>query len=82
MKRVLIAGLVLVVLGTWLIVLLPGSAAQRTNHGETNIKVQPVRGERVPPITSLELIAGGIALTLAGTHRRRPGSRDRDEPEL
>jgi hypothetical protein len=71
MKRLLFVGSVVVVLGTWLIVLLPGSAAQKTNHGEANIKVRTARSERVPPIASLVLIAGGIALTLAGTHRRR-----------
>ena len=70
MKILLFAGLVVLVLVTWLTVPLPVRVTQTTKHGEADIDVQTPHIERMPRTTSLVLIAGGIALTLAGTHRR------------
>jgi hypothetical protein len=67
MKMLLFAGLLLVVLGVaFLVVPIPHSAAQGIKIGGTNIGVQISHSERLSPIVSGVLIAGGIALTVAG----------------
>jgi hypothetical protein len=64
----LFAGLLLVVLGiASLVVPIPRSETQGIKVGDTNIGVQTSHSERVSPIISAVLIAGGIALAIAGT---------------
>ena len=67
MKILLFAGLLLVVLGiASLVVPIPRSESQGIKVGDTNIGVQTSHSERVSPIISAVLIAGGIALAIAG----------------
>jgi hypothetical protein len=71
MKTFLFAGLLLVVLGiASLVVPIPRSETQGIKVGDTNIGVQTSRSERVSPIISAVLIAGGIALAIAGARTR------------
>jgi hypothetical protein len=72
MKILLWSGLLLVVLGiASLVVPVPRTETQGIKVGDTNIGVQTSHSERVSPIISVVLIAGGIALTVAGA--RTPG---------
>jgi hypothetical protein len=67
MKIMLFAGLLLVVLGiASLVVPIPRSETQGIKVGDANIGVQTSHSERVSPIISAVLIAGGIALAIAG----------------
>jgi len=67
MRILLFAGLLLVVLGiASLVVPIPRSETQGIKVGNTNIGVQTSHSERVSPIISAVLIAGGIALAIAG----------------
>jgi hypothetical protein len=67
MKILLFAGLLSVVLGlASLFVPIPRSETQGIKIGDANIGVQTTHRERVSPIISTVLIAGGIALTIAG----------------
>jgi hypothetical protein len=67
MKIMLLAGLVLAVLGiASLIVPIPRSETHGIKAGDVNIGVQTTSSERVSPIVSAVLIAGGIALAIAG----------------
>jgi hypothetical protein len=67
----LFAGLLLIVLGiASLVVPIPRSESQGIKVGDTNIGVQTSHSERVSPIISAVLIAGGIALTIAGARTR------------
>lgn len=71
MKILLIAGLVLVVLGiASLVVPIPHTETQGIKAGDVNIGMQTTHSERVSPIISVMLIAGGIALTVAGARTR------------
>jgi hypothetical protein len=71
MKILLFTGLLLVVLGiASLVVPISRSEKQGIKIGDTNIGVQTSHSERVSPIISAVLIAGGIALTIAGTRTR------------
>ena len=71
MKMLLSAGLLLVVLGiASLIVPIPHSETEGIKVGNTNFGVQTSHSERVSPIISVVLIAGGIALSIAGTRSR------------
>ena len=71
MKIFLFAGLLLVVLGiASLVVPIPRSETQGIKIGDANIGVQTSHSERVSPIISAVLIAGGIALTIAGVRTR------------
>ncbi len=71
MKMLLYAGLLLIVLGiASLVVPIPRSETEGIKVGDTNIGVQTSHSERVPPIISAVLIAGGIALSIAGTRKR------------
>jgi hypothetical protein len=70
MKMFLYAGLLLIVLGiASLVVPIPSSEKQGIKIGDTNIGVQTSHSERVSPIVSAVLIAGGIALAIAGARR-------------
>jgi len=71
MKMFLYAGLLLMVLGiASLVVPIPSSEKQGIKIGDTNIGVQTSHSERVSPIISAVLIAGGIALSIAGARAR------------
>ena len=71
MKILLFAGLLLVVLGiASLVVPIPRSETQDIKVGTTNIGVQTSHSERVSPIISAVLIAGGIALAIGGARTR------------
>jgi hypothetical protein len=63
MKILLFTGLLLVVLGiASLVVPIPSSEKRGIKIGDTNIRVQTSHSERVSPIISAVLIAGGITL--------------------
>ena len=67
MKMLLFAGLLLVVLGiASLVVPIPRTETEGIKVGNTNLGVQTSHSERVSPIISVVLIAGGIALSIAG----------------
>jgi hypothetical protein len=67
----LFTGLLLVVLGiASLVVPIPSSEKRGIKIGDTNIGVQTSHSERASPIISAVLIAGGIALAIAGTRTR------------
>jgi hypothetical protein len=67
MKMMLLAGLVLIVLGiASLVVPIPHSETHGIKAGDMNIGLQTTNSERVSPIVSAVLIAGGIALAIAG----------------
>jgi hypothetical protein len=72
MKMLLFAGLLLVVLGiASLVVPIPRTETQGIKVGDTNFGVQTSHSERVSPIISVVLIAGGIALSIAGARTRQ-----------
>lgn len=67
MKMMLLAGLLLVVLGiASLVVPVPRTEMHGIKAGDMNIRLQTTSSERVSPIVSAVLIAGGIALAIAG----------------
>jgi len=67
MKMLLYAGLLLIVLGiASLVVPIPSSEKQGIKVGDTNIGVQTTHSEKVSPVISAVLIAGGIALSIGG----------------
>ena len=71
MKILLLAGLLLVVLGiASLVVPVPRTETEGIKVGNTNLGVQTSHSERVSPIISVALIAGGIALSIAGARTR------------
>ena len=71
MKILLYAGLLLVVLGiASLVVPIPHTETEGIKVGNTNFGVQTSHSERVSPIVSVVLIAGGIALGIASTRSR------------
>ncbi|MGB8010186.1 MAG: hypothetical protein WCF68_01120 [Terriglobales bacterium] len=71
MKVLLYAGLVLVVLGiASLIVPIPHTETEGIKVGSANFGVQTSHSERVSPVISVVLIAGGIALSIAGARSR------------
>jgi hypothetical protein len=71
MKILLFAGLLLAVLGiASLVVPIPHSETHGIKAGDINIGVQTSHSERVSPIISVVLLAGGIALTIAGARTR------------
>ena len=68
MKMSLYAGLLLIVLGiASLVVPIPHSEKEGIKIGDANIGVQTTHSERVSPVISVVLIAGGIVLGLAGS---------------
>jgi len=71
MKILLFVGVLLIGLGiASLVVPVPHSESQGIKIGSANIGVQTTHSERVAPIISVVLIAGGIALTIAGARTR------------
>jgi hypothetical protein len=71
MKMFLAAGLLLIVLGiASLVVPIPHSETEGIKIGGASIGVQTTHSERVSPIISVVLIAGGIALSIAGARGR------------
>ena len=75
MKIMLLVGLILVVLGiASLLVPIPHTEKHGIKAGDVNIGVETTQRERVSPIISVVLIAGGIALTVAGA-RTRPSTK-------
>ena len=71
MKILLFAGLLLVVLGiASLVVPIPRTETEGIKVGNTNLGVQTSHSERVSPMISIVLIAGGIALSIAGARAR------------
>jgi len=71
MKIFLFVGLLLIVLGiASLVVPIPRTETEGIKIGNTNLGVQTSRSERVSPMISIVLIAGGIALGLAGARAR------------
>jgi hypothetical protein len=75
MKALLLAGLLLVVLGVAsLVVPIPHTEREGIKVGNTNLGVQTTHSERISPIVSVVLIAGGIALSIAGA-RSQSSSR-------
>lgn len=67
MKALLLAGMLLVVLGVAsLVVPIPHTEREGIKVGNTNLGVQTTHSERVSPIVTVVLIAGGIALSIAG----------------
>jgi hypothetical protein len=71
MKVLLYAGLLLVALGiASLVVPIPHNETEGIKVGNTNLGIQTSHSERVSPIISVVLIAGGIALSIAGARTR------------
>jgi hypothetical protein len=71
MKILLYVGLILVVLGiASLVVPIPHTQTQGIKVGDANLGVQTTHSERVAPVISVVLIAGGIALSIAGARAR------------
>ncbi len=71
MKMLLFAGLLLVALGiASLVVPVPHTETEGIKVGGANFGVQTSHSERVSPIVSIVLIAGGIALSIAGARTR------------
>jgi hypothetical protein len=71
MKIFLVAGLLLIVLGVAsLVVPIPHSETQGIKIGDASIGVKTTHSERVSPVVSVVLIAGGIALSIAGARGR------------
>ena len=71
MKVLLLVGLIMVVLGiASLVVPMPHTEKEGIKIGNTNLGVQTSHSERVSPIISVVLIAGGIALSIAGSRAR------------
>jgi hypothetical protein len=71
MKTLLYVGLILVVPGiASLVVPIPHTQTQGIKVGDANFGVQTTHSERVAPVISIVLIAGGIALSIAGARSR------------
>ena len=71
MKILLFAGLLLIVLGlASLVVPIPHTETEGVKVGKTNLGVQTSHSEKVSPMISAVLIAGGIALSIAGARSR------------
>ena len=71
MKPLMIVGIVLVVLGILsLVVPIPQTHSEGVKIGSANLGVQTTHSEKVAPIISVVLIAGGIALSIAGARSK------------
>ncbi len=71
MKILLIAGVIMIVLGiASLFVPIPKTESQGINAGKVHIGVQTTHDEVVSPVVSAVLIAGGIAMAIAGGRSR------------
>jgi hypothetical protein len=74
MKMLLYAGLLLMVLGiASLLVPIPHSETEGIKIGDANLGIQTSHSERVSPVVSAVLIAGGIALAIAGARSQTAG---------
>ncbi len=72
MKILLFVGLLMVVLGiASLVVPIPRTETQGIKAGDVSIGVQTSHSERVSPIISAVLIAGGIGLAVAGARTKK-----------
>jgi hypothetical protein len=70
-KALLWIGAVLLILGiASLLIPIPHTETQGIKAGDLNIGVQTKHSERVAPAVSVVLIAGGIALMIAGGRSR------------
>lgn len=71
MKVLLYIGLVLIMLGVGsLFVPIPHTQTEGIKIGGANVGVQTTHSERVSPVISVVLIAGGIALSIAGARSK------------
>jgi hypothetical protein len=71
MKILLYAGLLLIALGiASFVVPIPHTETHAVKIGDANLGVQTSHSERVSPVISVVLIAGGIALSIAGSRTR------------
>ena len=71
MKPLMIVGMVLIVLGVLsLIVPIPQTHSEGVKIGSASLGVQTTHDEKVAPVISIVLIAGGIALSIAGARSR------------
>jgi len=71
MKILLYAGLFLVALGiVSLVVPIPHTETEGIKIGNTNLGIQTSHSERVSPVISIALIAGGIVLSIASSRSR------------
>ncbi|HEY1659837.1 MAG TPA: hypothetical protein VGG14_15905 [Candidatus Sulfotelmatobacter sp.] len=71
MKILLFAGLLVIVLGiASLVVPIPHTETQGIKIGGVGIGVETSHSERLSPIISVVLIAGGVALTIAAVRGR------------
>jgi hypothetical protein len=71
MKILLFAGLLVIALGiASLIVPVPHTETEGIKVGGAKLGVQTTHSERVSPLISIVLIAGGIALSIAGSRSR------------
>ena len=71
MKMFLVAGLLLIVLGiASLVVPIPHTEREGIKVGGANLGVETTHSEHVSPIVTVVLIAGGIALAMAGARSR------------
>jgi hypothetical protein len=71
MRVLLFVGLILIVLGVAsLVVPLPHTQTEGVKVGGASLGVQTSHSERVSPIISVVLIAGGIALSIGGARSR------------
>ena len=67
MRSLVVGGLLVLVLGiASLVVPIPRTETQGIKLGDASIGVQTSHSERVPPLISVVLIAGGIALAMVG----------------
>jgi hypothetical protein len=72
MKMLLFSGLLVIVLGiASLFIPIPHTETHGIKAGGLNLGVQTSDSERVSPIVSAVLIAGGIALAIAGARAGR-----------
>jgi len=72
MKILLFVGLLMVVLGiASLVVPIPRTETQGIKAGDVSIGVQTSHSERVSPIISAVLIAGGIGMAVAGARTKK-----------
>jgi len=71
MRILLYLGLLLIVLGiVSLVVPIPRTETQGIKIGAANLGVQTSHSERVSPVISVVLVAGGIVLSIAGSRTR------------
>ena len=71
MKILLFAGLLLIALGiASLIVPIPRTETEGIKVGDAKLGVEARHSEHVSPTISIVLIAGGIALSIAGARTR------------